>query len=79
MRRLTQQSVADWIPFSWIVQHWIGLFHGIARTVLVVAAWFLFPRHRFVVIPGLIVVIYLITVFVLATRRLPGLPEPRGA
>ena len=57
-----------WIPFSWIIDHWIGIFHGISRTVLVVTAWFLFPHHRFVVIPGLVVVIYLITVFALYGR-----------
>jgi hypothetical protein len=63
-----------WIPFSWIIQHRIGLFHGIARTVLVLAAWYVFPRHRFVVIPAVIVAIYLVTIFVLAqrARRLPG-------
>jgi len=57
-----------WVPFSWLIQHWIGLFHGIARTVLIVAAWYLFPDHRFVVIPALIVVIYLVTIYVLAKR-----------
>ncbi len=59
-----------WIPYSWIIQHWIGLFHGISRTVLVVAAWYLFPQHRFVAIPAVIVIIYLITIFVLATRQI---------
>ena len=62
-----------WIPFSWIIQHWVGLFHSITRTVLVVVAWFLFPGHRFVVIPAIIVVIYLVSIVVLARR---GLPEP---
>ena len=57
-----------WVPFSWMIQHRIGLFHGIARTVLIVAAWYLFPEHRFVVIPAVIVVIYLVTIYVLATR-----------
>lgn len=60
-----------WVPFSWMIQHWIGLFHGIARTVLVVAAWYLFPAHRFVVIPLVIVVIYLVTIQVLRKRRRP--------
>ena len=68
-----------WVPFSWMIQHWVGLFHGIARTVLVVAAWYLFPRHRFVVIPAVIVVIYLISIYVLATRKLPEQPKPVGA
>jgi hypothetical protein len=57
-----------WIPFSWMIQHWVGLFHGITRTILVVAAWYLFPEYRFVVIPMVIVAIYLVTIYVLATR-----------
>jgi hypothetical protein len=65
-----------WFPFSWMIQHWIGLFHAIARTILVMLAWFLFPDHRFVIIPAIIVVIYLITIAALATRRLP---EPASA
>ena len=43
-----------WVPFSWILKHWVGLFHGITRTVLIVTAWFLFPDHRFVAIPWLV-------------------------
>ncbi len=61
-----------WVPFSWIIQHWICLFHAITRTVLVVAAWFLFPNHRFVLIPVVIVIVYLISIVALANRRLPG-------
>jgi hypothetical protein len=57
-----------WVPFSWMIQHWVGLFHGITRTILIVAAWYLLPAHRFVVIPAVIVVIYLVTIYVLWTR-----------
>lgn len=57
-----------WVPFSWMIQHWVGLFHGITRTVLVLAAWYLLPGHRFVVIPAVIVVIYLVTIVVLLGR-----------
>jgi len=57
-----------WIPFSWIIQHWIGLFHGFVRTATIVVAWFAFPAHRFVVIPFLIVTIYLVTIAVLESR-----------
>lgn len=60
-----------WVPVSWLLQHWVGLFHAIARTISVVAAWFLFPDHRFIVIPVIIVVIYLISIVMLATRKLP--------
>lgn len=67
-----------WVPLSWMIQHWIGLFHGIARTVLVLAAWYLFPAHRFVVIPAVIVFLYLISIYVLATRKRPA-PQHESA
>jgi hypothetical protein len=57
-----------WIPLSWIIQHWIGLFHGIIRTLAVVTLWHLFPAHRFVAIPIIIVAIYLVTMTVLEIR-----------
>lgn len=57
-----------WLPFSWIIQHWIGLFHAITRTVLLVALWFLLPDHRFVAIPIAIVAIYAVTIVVLEGR-----------
>lgn len=60
-----------WVPFSWMIQHWVGYFHAIARTVLIVTAWHAFPTQRFVVIPGIIVAIYLISIFLLATRTRP--------
>jgi hypothetical protein len=57
-----------WVPFSWIVEHWIGIFHAVARTVLVTAAWYLFPDLRFVLIPAIIVAIYAVTIYVLERR-----------
>jgi Family of unknown function (DUF7010) len=57
-----------WVPFSAMIGHWIGLFHGVVRTVLVTAAWYVFPDHRFVAIPAVIIVVYLITIRVLAKR-----------
>lgn len=65
-----------WLPFSWIIGHWIGLFHGIARTLLVTAAWYLAPQLRFVVIPAIIVAIYIVTIYVLEKRwrELPSQP-----
>ena len=41
-----------WLPFSWIIGHWVGTVHALARTALVTAAWYLFPTLRFVVIPA---------------------------
>lgn len=57
-----------WVPLSWALQHWVGIFHGVVRTVLIVAAWYAFPAHRFVVIPMVIVVMYLISIPVLHAR-----------
>ncbi len=59
-----------WMILGWIIRHWIGSFHAIARTVLIVVAWFVFPEYRFVAIPGIIVVIYVISILVLATRTI---------
>lgn len=58
-----------WIPLSWIIEHWIGLFHAIARTILVVATWYLFPELRFVAIPIVIVALYLISIAILVRRH----------
>ncbi len=32
-----------WMPLSWIIRHWIGIAHALVRTVMVLAAWYLFP------------------------------------
>jgi len=60
-----------WLPLSWIIRHWIGTFHAFARTALCLIAWFAFPDQRFAVIPAIIVVIYLITIYVLVKRPRP--------
>ncbi len=67
-----------WLVFSWIVQHWVGIFHAVSRTLLVTALWYIFPEQRFVVIPFSIVIIYVITIVVLERRR-QQLAEPASA
>lgn len=57
-----------WVPFSGLLKHWVGLFHGIARTLLIVLAWYLLPDHRFVSIPVVIVALYAVTIFTLERR-----------
>lgn len=57
-----------WVPLAGLLQHWVGLFHGVGRTVLVLAAWYAFPADRFVAVPAVIVAVYLVTIRVLATR-----------
>ena len=58
-----------WVPFTWIIKHWVGLFHAIVRTITVLVLWYLFPEHRFVAIPFAIVGIYIITIIILKGRK----------
>ena len=57
-----------WLPITWIIQHWIGLVHGIVRTVAVVVAWYLFPEHRILAVSVVIVLLYVIAILVLEKR-----------
>jgi hypothetical protein len=57
-----------WLPFGWIIQHWVGTFHAVSRTLLCLVAWYLWPHHRFTVVPAVIVVIYAVTIVALARR-----------
>lgn len=57
-----------WAPLSWIIQHWIGVFHALARTLLIVLMWYILPAHRFVAIPAVIVLIYIVSIIVLEKR-----------
>jgi hypothetical protein len=57
-----------WLPFSWIIGHWIGTFHALARTALVTVSWYLFPHFRFVAVPAVIVAVYAVTIVVLEAR-----------
>ena len=57
-----------WLPTTWLMRHWVGAFHAIARTVLVLAAWLAWPEARFVAVPAVIVAIYAVTIVVLERR-----------
>lgn len=57
-----------WAPLSWMLQHWVGLFHATTRTALVLGAWYLWPDRRFVAIPAVIVLVYAVTIVVLEAR-----------
>lgn len=58
-----------WLPFSWIIKHWVGMFHAITRTLSIVALWYLLPEYRFIAIPFAIVLIYLATLWILKRKR----------
>lgn len=57
-----------WLPISWIIQHWIGLAHGVVRTVAVVGVWYAFPEYRFLAVSVVIVLLYAIAIPVLELR-----------
>ena len=58
-----------WLPFSWIIKHWVGLFHTLVRTASVLVLWYAFPESRFVEIPIAIVVVYILTIIILTNRK----------
>ncbi|KAB5486893.1 MULTISPECIES: DUF7010 family protein [Flagellimonas] len=58
-----------WLPFSWMINHWVGMFHALTRTVLVLVLWYLFPELRFITIPFAIVLIYILTIIILRNRK----------
>ena len=57
-----------WVPISWAVRHWIGIAHAVTRTSAVLAVWYLWPGHRYVVIPAVIVVLYAFAIVILVNR-----------
>jgi hypothetical protein len=57
-----------WMPWSWAIQHWVGYFHTLARTLLILVLWFAFPESRFVSIPFAIVAVYIVTIIVMERR-----------
>lgn len=58
-----------WIPFSWTIKHWVGVFHTLTRIITVLSLWYLLPEYRFIAIPFAIVLIYIITLIILKNRK----------
>lgn len=58
-----------WLPFSWIIKHWVGIFHTLIRIITVLTLWYLLPEYRFTAIPFAIVLIYIITLIILKNRN----------
>ena len=59
-----------WIPLTWIIDHWVGLFHSIVRTILILVLWYLFPSDRFITVPIAIVIIYIVSIIILNNRKI---------
>ena len=58
-----------WLPFSWIIKHWVGIFHTLTRIIIVLTVWYLLPEYRFIAIPFAIASIYIITIIILKNRK----------
>jgi hypothetical protein len=57
-----------WLPMGWIIRHWIGAFHAIARTALLLVLHYAFPEDRYVAVPLGVVAMYLVSIPVLELR-----------
>ena len=59
-----------WIVYSWIIQHPVGLIHALLRTALVVTAWSVFPTHRLIAVPIVIVIVYMVSLVWMSKRSI---------
>jgi len=57
-----------WVVYSWIINHPVGLIHAVLRSILIVAAWYLFPNNEIIAISSVIVLTYLISIYQMLTR-----------
>lgn len=59
-----------WVPLSWIIDHWVGIFHSLLRTISILILWYSFPSERFFTIPVAIVIIYIVSIIILNNRKI---------
>jgi len=57
-----------WVVYSWIVRHPVGIQHAILRSLLVVAAWMVFPETRILAVSVVIALAYAISISQMLTR-----------
>lgn len=57
-----------WVPMSWVLQHWIGIGHAVARIALILVVHYAFPTQRYLFVPLVIIAVYLATIAVLEQR-----------
>ncbi len=58
-----------WIVFGWVIGHPVGLIHAVGRTLLVTAAWWVFPDARVTAVAAAVVLSYAYAIVVLLGRR----------
>lgn len=57
-----------WLPLSWVIRHWVGYFHALVRTLLILVVHYAWPDDRFVAVPLAVVAVYAVTIAVLELR-----------
>jgi len=57
-----------WLPLSVLIQHWVGVFHAVVRTILCTLAWIMYPEHSFVLQPVIVVAMYVVSIVALELR-----------
>jgi len=57
-----------WLPLSVLIQHWVGVFHAVVRTILCTLAWIMYPEHSFVLQPLIVVAMYVVSIAALELR-----------
>lgn len=57
-----------WLPLSVLIQHWVGVFHAVVRTILCTLAWIMYPEHSFVLQPVIVVAMYVVSIAALELR-----------
>lgn len=61
-----------WLPCAWLIGHWVGAANAIARTGLILAAWWHAPDQGMVWVPLIVLAMYAISI-VMLERRWRGL------
>lgn len=57
-----------WLPLSVLIQHWVGVFHAVVRTIFCTLAWIMYPEHSFVLQPLIVVAMYVVSIAALELR-----------
>jgi hypothetical protein len=57
-----------WLPCAWLMGHWVAAVHAVARTLLIMAAWLLWPSQGMVLVPLIVVAMYVFTIAILELR-----------
>jgi len=57
-----------WLPCAWLMGHWVPAFHAVARTLLILLAWWLAPTQGMVWVPLIILAMYAVSIVTLERR-----------